>query len=145
MRYHAPDDRLVITNPTPEQLDRELRTRPHSYWQSGGNGEASLDAGPGEPALWIKQPEPGWFFLTYSRPDTNWLVPYSGGSCEDLVQDERGGDLFLIPRACLVDTDSAVELVKSFLASREPGSSVTWRYWHELPLPDEAVRWSGGD
>jgi hypothetical protein len=145
VRYYAPDDRLVLTDPTPEQLDHELRARPHSYWQSGGNAEGSLHAGPGEPMLWIKQPEPGWFFLTYSHPDAaNWLVPYSGGSCEDLVRDERGGDLFLIPRACLVDTDSAVELVRFFLASRQPAPSVEWWYWHELPLPDEAIECSGG-
>jgi hypothetical protein len=144
MRYYAPDDRSVVTDPTPEQLEQELRSRPHSYWQLGGNGEAILDPGPGEPKLWIKQPEPGRFFLTYSHPEANWLVPYRGGSCEDLVRDERGGDPLLIPRACLVDADSAVELVRFLLASRQPAPAVVWRYWHELPLPDEAARWSGG-
>jgi hypothetical protein len=144
LRYDAPDDRTVLTDPAPEQLERELRDRPHAYWQQGGNGEAVLDAGPGEPSLWIKQPEPGRFFLTYSHPPANWLVPYSGGPREDLIRDERGGDPFLIPRACLVGTDEAVEAVRFFLEARRPGPGLAWRYWHELPLTDEAIRWSGG-
>jgi hypothetical protein len=144
MRYNAPDDRTVLMDPTPEQLERELRDRPHSYWQQGGNGEATLDAGPGAPSLWIKQPEPGRFFLTYAHPPANWLVPYAGGSCEELVRDERGGDPFLIPRACLVDMEQAIAVVSSFLATRQPAPAVAWRYWHELPLPDDADRWSGG-
>jgi hypothetical protein len=135
---------LVLTDPTPEQLEQELRERPHSYWQQGGNGEATLDAGPGEPSLWIKQPEPGRFLLTYSHPPANWLVPYNGGSCEDLVRDERGGDLFLIPRACLVSTDEAVAAVLSFVATWQPSLALVWRYWDELPLTDEAIRLSGG-
>lgn len=144
MRYYAPDDREVLSDPTPEQLERVLRNSSHSYWQQGGNGEAILDAGPNGPALWVKQPEPGKFFFTYSRPSANWLVPYNGDSCEDLLNDERGGDPFLIPRACLVGTEQAVDIVRHFLVSQVPASCVKWRYWHELPLPPEAIRLSGG-
>lgn len=144
MQYSAPDDRTVLRDPAAEQLERELRDRPYACWQGGGNGEAILDAGAGGPSLWIKQPEPGRFFLTYAHPPANWLVPYTGGPCEDLVHDERGGDPFLIPRACLVDTDQAVAAVRYFLEAHQPTPVMDWRYWHELPLPAEAVRWSGG-
>ncbi len=144
MRYDAPDDRTVITDPTPEQLERELRDRPYTYWRQGGNAEAIVATGPGGPLLGIKQPEPGWFFLTFFHPPANWLVPYGGGSCEDLVRDERGGDPFLIPRACLVGTDDAVEAVRFFVATRHPSPTLAWQYWDELPLTDEAIRWSGG-
>jgi hypothetical protein len=135
MRYHAPDDRTVLDDPTPEVMEAVLRTSPHSYWQQGGNGEAILDVGPGEASLWIKQPEAGRFFLTYSVPPADWLVPYTGGSCEEFVPDERGGDSFLIPRACLVDVDQAAEVVRAFLLTRQPSPAVRWCYWHELPIP----------
>jgi hypothetical protein len=144
MRYYAPDDQTVLSDPTPELLARVLRISPHSYWQQGGNGEAILDAGPGKPRVWIKQPEPGRFFITYCKPPANWLVPFNGDSCDDLVSDERGGDPFLIPRACLIDTDQAVEVVRCFLTSLQPCAQIVWRYWHELPLPPDAVRLSGG-
>lgn len=134
MQYNAPDDRTVLIDPTPDQLERELRDRPHAFWQLGGNGEAELIAGVGGPSLWIKQPEPGQFFVTYSQPLTNWLVPYNGGSCEEVVRDERGGDLFLIPRSCLLDTEHAVAVVRYFPAFQQPAPQIAWRYWHELPL-----------
>lgn len=136
MRYFAPDERVVLEGPTPEQLEQLLRCSPHEYWQQGGNGEAMLDAGPGEAQLWIKQPEPAKFFVTYSAPGANWLVPYEGGSCESLVLDERGGDPFWIPRACLVGVDQAVEIVACFLRRKEPSPVVSWSYWHDLPLSD---------
>jgi hypothetical protein len=144
MRYYAPDDRTVVSDPAPELLEQVLRTTPPAYWQQGANGEAILDAGPDKPSLWIKQPEPGRFFVTYSRPPANWLVPFNGGSCEELVADERGGDPFLIPRACLIDTEQAVEVVRCFLTSLRASTVVGWRYWHDLPLPPEALRLSGG-
>lgn len=135
MLYRAPDDRTELTDPPPELLEQLLRTSPHSYWQQGGNGEAILDAGPGKPNLWIKQPGPGRFFITYADPPNDWLVPFNGESCEDLVAEERGGDPFLIPEACLIDTDQAVEVVRSFLTTLRPSKLVVWRYWHELPPP----------
>jgi hypothetical protein len=144
MRYFAPDDRTDLRDPTREQLERVVRTSPHSYWQQGGNSEAILAAGPGEPNLWIKQPLPERFFITYSKPSHNWLVPYDGGPCESLVEDERGGDPFLIPKACLIDTDQAVEVISYFLSRREPSPSVPWCYWHELPIPEAARRATGG-
>ncbi len=136
MRYFAPDERTVLNEPTQQELEQVLRRSPHDYWQQGGNGEAEIDAGPGEAKLWIKQPEPARFFVTYSAPGANWLVPYAGGSCESLVRDERGGDPFWIPRACLVSVDEAVAIVSAFLLRREPSPVVSWCYWHELPLSD---------
>ncbi|WP_169975561.1 hypothetical protein [Tautonia rosea] len=140
MRFCAPDDRVVLTNPTPEQLERLIRTSPHGYWQQGGNGEAILDDDSREASLWIKQPEPDRFFVTYSKPPADWLVPYDGGSCASLVEDERGGDPFWIPRACLIDADQTVEVVSWFLSHREPSPRVSWCYWHELPLLDSYPR-----
>jgi len=125
-----------VNDPTINELELILRARPHSYWQQGGNGEAALNAGPGGPSLWIKQPEPERFFLTFAKPPADWLVPYNGGSCESLIEDERGGDPFWIPRACLVGVDDAVEIVSCFLARSEPSARVQWRYWHDLPLPE---------
>lgn len=140
MRYYAPNDTDIVDNPTAEHLKKVLRTSTHAYWQQGGNGEAILDADPSGPSIWIKQPEPGRFFLTFSKPPENWLVPYDGTSCDDLVEDERGGDPFWIPRACLVEVDAAVEIVSHFLASHSASPNISWRYWHELPLGDSYPR-----
>lgn len=134
MRYSAPDDHTVLMNPSPQELEDILRASPPSYWQQGGNGEASLDAG--QASLWIKQPEPDRFFLTLARPPEDWLVPYNGQSCELLVEDERGGDPFWIPRACLINTDQAVDAVLWFLKRQEPTPIFVWCYWHELPLTE---------
>ena len=136
MRFFAPDDRVVLLNPTSQELERVIRTSPHSYWQQGGNGEAILGGDSGEAALWVKQPEPGWFFVTYSKPPADWLVPYDGRPCESLIEDERGGDPFWMPRACLIDVDQTVDVVSWFLSHQEPSPRVSWRYWHELPLPE---------
>lgn len=136
MRYCAPDDQTVLVNPTPDQLEEILLTSPHSYWQQGGNGEASLDAGPGKASLWIKQPEPNRYFLTFVEASADWLVPYNGESCESLVEDERGGNPFWIPRACLIETDQAVDVVTRFVTHEEPSPAVRWCYWHELPLTE---------
>jgi hypothetical protein len=135
MRYHAPNEHDVLIDPTPEQLEHVLRTSPHAYWQQGGNSEAILDASPGGPSLWIKQPEPERYFVTYSKPSANWLVPYDGGSCETLVQDERGGDPFWIPRSCLIGVEDSIEIVSYFLKHQDQSPGVSWCFWHELPLP----------
>ena len=76
------------------------------------------------------------FFVTFAVRKADWLVPYDGGSCESLIQDERGGDPFWIPRACLVSVDQTVEIVSHFLFRREPSPAVSWCYWHDLPLSD---------
>jgi hypothetical protein len=135
--YRAPDDIEVVTNPTETQLIQTLREQPHSYWLQGGNGEASLEADGGDPALWIKQPEPGRFFLTFSSGRDAWLVPFDGGTCDMLVEDERGGDPFWIPRACLIDVEDAVEAVIWFLTHTSPSPKLVWRFWHQLPLSDD--------
>lgn len=78
--------------------------------------------------------------MTYAKPPENWLVPYDGGSCEELIEDERGGDPFGIPRACLISVDHAVEVVRHFMSHQEPWPGVPWRYWHELPLCESYPR-----
>jgi hypothetical protein len=104
--------------------------RNHQYWQQGGNGEAAIGVAKrpgdgrkvshavierdgtkveyvaGQPRLCIKQPEPERFFFTWDG-DEGWVVPYDGSGCEAFVMDERGGNPFKIPRACLVDTRAA--------------------------------------
>jgi hypothetical protein len=58
------------------------------------------------------------------------------GSCEQLIEDERGGDPFWIPRACTVGIGQAVEIVSWFIERGEPSPSLSWCFWHQLPLPD---------
>ena len=57
----------------------------------------------GQPSLWIKQPERGWYFVTWSAAPVEELVPYDGSSIEPFVVEERGGEPFRVPRACLAD------------------------------------------
>lgn len=157
--YQAPDDQTFLVDPTPEQLASIFRGSGATYWQSGGNGEASINVirSPGEdvptrsrmirpdgtsvefvagkPSLWIKRPEEGGFFFTWDRA-TGWWVPYNGGDCESFVMDEQGGDPFRIPRACLVDLSSAIEITRHFLITLERSPKVQWALWSDLPLPD---------
>ncbi len=135
MRFHAPDDRTVLLDPTPIQVEEILRNRPHSYWQQGGNGEALIDGEPGETSLWIKQPESGRFFVAILRAKEDWLVPYDGGSSDSLVEDECGGDPFWIPRSVSSDVDQAVEIVASFLLTGQPSNRVNWSNWSDC-LPE---------
>lgn len=126
----------MLEEPTARQLEQVIRESPFSYWQQGGNGEAILETQPGSVSLWIKQPEPGRFFFTYARAFHDWLSPFDGQSCEQLIQDERGGDPFWIPRACTVSVDQAIEIVAWFIERAEPSPKISWCFWGELPLPD---------
>jgi hypothetical protein len=157
--YQAPDDRTLLVGPTPGQIADILRGSGADYWQSGGNGEASIDVirSPGEdvptrrrmtkpdgtsvefvegePSLWIKRPEDGRFFFTWDRAE-GWWVPYDGGDCGSFVIDERGGDPFRIPRACLVDLRAAIEIASHFLSTLRRSPAVQWARWSDLPLPE---------
>lgn len=157
MVYQAPDGNLLF-EPTPEQMASIILHRDHLYWQQGGNGEGAIRVArqpgdgrkvshaiinpdgmrveyvEGQPELWIKQPEPASFFFTWDCRD-GWVVPYDGTGCEAFVMDERGGDPFKIPRACLVDAHQALEVVREFLQSRGRSDVVRWLPWSELPLP----------
>jgi len=46
VRYYAPDEKVVLNEPTPQVLEQVLCGSSPDYWQQGGNGEAVLDAGP---------------------------------------------------------------------------------------------------
>jgi hypothetical protein len=153
----------AVFDPSPAQLAEILHTTGPDYWLQGGNGEATLDVArePGEPvashralttadgvtveyatgqpSLWIKQPEPGWYFITWSPAGGEELVPYDGSSIEPFVVEERGGEPFRVPRACLVPPHTAVEIVREYLVSRRRSGAVQWRPWFEveLPLPAE--------
>jgi hypothetical protein len=120
-----------LDNPTAAQIETILRENPYEYWQRGGGGEAILRDGAGR-ILSITQPDTGSFFFILLN---DWLVPYDGGSCEPLLESEFGGNPFWIPRACLVGLDEAVGITSHFIARSEPWPGVSWRLWHELPLP----------
>ena len=140
MRYRAPDERIVIQDPSAEQMEKVLRESPPSYWQQGGNGEACLKSETSGVSLLIKQPEPDRFFFTYIKRPHDWLVPFDGSSCEELIEDERGGDPFWIPRASTVSVTEAIEVVRCFLDRQEPSPSIRWCYGCDLPLTDSYPR-----
>jgi hypothetical protein len=155
--YRTPEGTLQF-DPSPAQLADILQTTGQDYWFRGGNGEASLDVvrepgdtvgsrrsmatadgvtvvyAAGQPSLWIKQPEPGWYFVTWSPPDGEELVPYDGSSIEPFVVEERGGEPFRVPRACLVPPQTASEIVREYLVSRQRSEVVQWRPWFEVEL-----------
>jgi hypothetical protein len=157
--YHAPEENDLLFDPTPQQMADIPTTTDHSYWLRGGNGEAAInvireqgenvgargslitrdgvrvDYVAGQPSLWIKQPEPGWFFITWCHLPEGEFVPYDGSSIEPFVVEERGGDQFRVPRACLVKPSTAAEIVRDFLLSRERSPAVSWESWYELELP----------
>ena len=158
MVYEAPDNSLLF-DPTSEQIASIIQNSDYEYWQRGADGEAAIrvakrpgdgrrvshgvikpdglkvEYAAGQPELWIKQPEPGRFFFTWDSQ--GWFVPYDGSGCEAFVMDERGGDPFKIPRACLVDAAVAVQVACEYLQSRGRSEVVPWLPWSELPLPPD--------
>jgi hypothetical protein len=117
---------------TPEAMAAILREKAFAYWHAGGNGEATLDTGAGGPLLSIKHPVAGRFFIL--RVD-DWTVPFNGGPCDAFIEDEHGGNRFLIPTSCLIGPEDAVNVLTYFLSHRELWPGVPWRSWSELPLP----------
>jgi hypothetical protein len=156
--YCDPEGGLLF-DPSPAQLSDILLTTGQDYWLRGGNGEATLDVvrepgdsvashrsmttadrvtveyAAGQPSLWIKQPETGWYFLTWYPGAGEDLVPYDGSSIEPFVVEERGGEPFRVPRACLVSAQIAAEIVREYLVSRKRSGVVKWRPWWEVELP----------
>jgi hypothetical protein len=161
--YQAPDETLQF-NPTPEEMSDIILHTPHGYWLQGGNGEAAIRIGrrPGDkravahgvrlpdgsgadflkgfPELWIKQPEPGLFYFTWSGTDI-W-IPYDGTSCEAYVMDECGGDPLKIARACLVDGPTAVKIVHEYLRTQDRSNAVSWIMEADLPVPADWYPWA---
>ena len=162
--YQSPDGALLF-DPTPQQMALILTTSEHRYWLQGGNGEAAInvirepheevpshrslitpdgirvDFVNDQPSLWIKSPEPNRFFITWCRLPEGEFVPYDGSSIEPFVVEERGGDPFRVPRACLVQPSIASEIVREFLISRQRSSAVRWELWYELELPLPGAKW----
>jgi hypothetical protein len=157
--YEAPDGSCIF-NPTFQQLCDVIMQSSSEYWQSGGNAEAFIRFAQGSaasrqtrlahenhglrieftdnaPELWIKRPEDGAFLFTWVGDNGRWIVPYDGTSCDVFVADERGGDPFKIPRACLVNVQQALEIVREFLRSSGRADSINWLSWYELPLRRE--------
>jgi hypothetical protein len=154
-----------LFDPSPAQLADILHSTGQEYWLRGGNGEATLDVirepgesvashrsmttadgitveyAAGQPSLWIKQSEPGWYFITWSPHGGEELVPYDGSDIEPFVVEERGGDPFRVPRACLVAPQAAAEIVREYLTSRRRSGVVQWRPWHEVELPLPGREW----
>jgi hypothetical protein len=160
--YEASDGSLKF-DPTAEEMAAILLHSPHEYWLQGGNGEAAIRVGRrtgdkrrlshsvrrpdgtgaeflwGYPEIWIKQPEPGKFYFTWSGHEM-W-IPYDGTGCEAYVMDERGGDPFKIARACLVDGSTAVEIVSEYLRTQARSKVVSWIIDAELPVPSGWYPW----
>jgi hypothetical protein len=134
VRYKAPDDQTWLRDPTPADIAAIVRDQPLGYWHAGGNGEAALEGEDGRLLLSIKQPVAGRFFVL--RLD-DWTVPYDGGPCDALLEDESGGNPFWIPVACTIGTEDAVRVLSHFVATRELWSGVPWRSWYDLPLPPD--------
>jgi len=161
--YRDPEGSLLF-DPSPGQMADILLTTGQDYWLRGGNCEATLDVirepgesvsshrsmttadgvtveyAAGQPSLWIKQPELGWYFITWSPPGEE-LVPYDGSSIEPFVVEERGGEPFRVPRACLVLPQTAAEIVREYLVSRRRSDVVHWRPWFEVELPLPGREW----
>jgi hypothetical protein len=136
MVYEAPDDRTKLLDPTPEQLAAIFLRTDHSYWLQGGNGEAAirLVKEHGDvPWLWIKSPEPRKFFFAWIfGPEGNYS-PFDDTQGDGCIEDECGGDPFWLPRCCLVNPTTAVEIASHFVRTRDRSPTVSWREWQELP------------
>ena len=52
---------------------------------------------------------------------------------DDFAWDERGGDPFKVPRACLVSRESAAEIVKFYATTGGEADTVQWMSWYDLP------------
>jgi hypothetical protein len=132
LRYEAPDGSL-IDDPPVATLRNIVETSAADYWQQGGNGEAVLTVVGSRSMLLIKQP-PGTdgYLLTYMDA-SDYLVPYSGESFDRFVWEERGGDPFKVPEACLVSRATATAIVTHFAETFSPSPDLEWIPWDDLP------------
>lgn len=132
LEYEAPDG-SVIKNPSIATLRRIIETAEPEYWQQGGNGEAGIRVVGERNSLLIKQPpETEQFLFTLLGP-SGVHIPYSGGSLDDYTWEERGGDPFKVPVACLVARDTAVRIVEYFAVQHAAFPGVSWISWDDLP------------
>jgi len=128
--YESPDGLLRIVEPTERQITAIVLLSPASYWQQGGNGQALLSVAD-RPSLTIMQPAVGRFFLELFLEDR--LVPYDGGSCEEFLVTELGGDLFRVPLACTVTPGTAASVLAEFVRTRRQPGGIRW-----VPMGDVA-------
>jgi Immunity protein Imm1 len=84
-------------------------------------------------SLYIKVPVAGQFFLAWFRKGDGSYSPYNGEPDSGYIEDECGGNPFFIPRACLVPSRVAAEVVRYFLETRERSPVATWWDWGNLP------------
>ena len=132
IRYEAPDGSFT-DSPTPDFLRSLLLSQPATYWHAGGNGEAVLTDTGSCAMLCVKQPpETDRFLLTFIHNAT-YAVPHIGGAFDDFVMDERGGDPFRVPVACLVDRATAASAVVCFVETSSMMDTVSWVQWDDLP------------
>lgn len=132
LRYEAPDG-SISDDPSPASLRAVVEDSPPEYWQRGGNGEAVISVHGSREMLCIKQPPTTPDYLLTFMDASSYLVPYTGGSLDDFVWEERGGDPFKVPRACLVARSVAADVVVHFAESRCVLPTVNWISWDELP------------
>ena len=129
--YESPDGELRLIEPTERQITDIVLLSPASYWQQGGNGQALLSVAD-RPGLTIMQPEVGRFFLELFFEDR--LVPYDGGSCEEFLVTEMGGDPFRVPLACTVTPSIAASVLAEFVRTRRQPGGVCWVPMGDVPF-----------
>lgn len=129
--FDSPDGLTRLLEPSAQQVADILLHSPYSYWEKGGDGQALISIG-SRPALAITSPVPGYFFLELWCEDR--LVPCDSIPCAEFVVTEMGGDLFRIPKACLVTTEIAAAAAGEFIQTRQKPTCISWLAMGAVPF-----------
>jgi hypothetical protein len=132
VEFQSPDDLAPRRQLTPDEAAELILESNYEFWRQGGNGEGTITYPGNNTSLCIKESLRDGFLLTLLTDDDQ-LMPYSGDGLDDFVWDERGGDPFKVPRACLVSRATAAEIVRYYATCGGQSDIVQWISWYNLP------------
>jgi hypothetical protein len=132
VEFQPPSERAPIQQLTADEAAQLILDSDFEVWQQGGNGEGVFSFVGGCNSLLIKQTLQDGFLLTLLTSDDQ-RSPCSGAGFEEFVWDERGGEPFKVPRACLVSPTTAAEIVRFYASRGGESEDVAWISWYDLP------------
>ena len=123
MYYRGPSGEKE-DRPSLEFLRGIIFERGGEYWNEGG-GDAGLWPLSGEPLIFFYV-HPHGFYMSFLPDRDVEVVPYGGGSCEEVVMQYVGGEPMRRPRACFISREQAWDVVQEFVCHGRRSPRFNW-------------------